>query len=158
MLGYCTDSLGHYGTPARCVSREEPRHWQAPSYKARCRCFCSLHIQSPLCFSNPWTDPFRYTERGKINPPHVGGDIGNISCPEFIKSIGQKVAFDLVFAIHTITFCLSVRLPFLPRLGIESVFSHNSSNLPFPATHRVGVYSKFLGNLSSGFASRGART
>ena len=74
---------------------------------------------------------FQIQDGNKIKPPHVGGDIGNISCPEFIKSIGQKVAFDLVFAIHTITFCLSVRLPFLPRLGIEAVLSHNSSNLPF---------------------------
>jgi hypothetical protein len=41
------------------------------------------------------------------------------------------VAFDFVFAIHTITFFLSVRFPFLPSLGIESVLSHNSSNLPF---------------------------
>ena len=74
---------------------------------------------------------FQIQNGSKLNPPHVGGNIGNISCPEFIKFIGQKVAFDFVFAIHTITFCLSVRFPFLPSLGIESVLSHNSSNLPF---------------------------
>lgn len=35
-----------------------------------------------------------------------------LSSPEFVKSIGQKMTLDFVFAIQTITFCLSVRLPF----------------------------------------------
>ena len=34
---------------------------------------------------------FQIQDGSKINPPHVGGDIGNISCSEFIKSIGRKV-------------------------------------------------------------------
>ena len=47
------DFRSHFGKPVLGAFREEPRHWQAPSYKARCRYFCSLHSRSPLCFSDP---------------------------------------------------------------------------------------------------------
>ena len=48
-----------------------------------------------------------------------------------VECIGRKTTLYLVFTIHTIAFCLSVRLPLLPRLRINAVFFHNSSNLPF---------------------------
>ena len=60
---------------------------ERPLAKLAVDIFAHFIADPPLCFSNPGGS--------KINPPLVGGNIGNISCPELIKPIGQKVAFEV---------------------------------------------------------------
>ena len=54
------------------------------------------------------------------------------------------MAFHLVFIIKTVTFCLFIQLSFFLRFGIQTVFFHYSSNLPFADTNSFLLQSDFL--------------